>query len=421
MFIDDHSTVLNYSTSEFESNKYEIQLTNDFANVTYGSGLFNISGTILSNSSYKRIYAYFSSSGFPKTVTAVTGLEQIYPPVTGTPRVFNRWINTQASNFTINTAQNIQETASFENGYKVTFSNSYGSSFTDGIINADGQQKSSPYSLAIKQGNSTTASAINQNKYVPNSNNYIELTLDHWSATLPVTPTQNDQTYYCYLKGKPVHTSRNLRANDSSFGSNVQLTWNEFNDPDITGYQIWRRVKHNGVLGDPVMLAFVSNRYTTSYIDYDYVISQYLVDLLKYDVRAVCDPGYFNGWDQPAISTEIDYIDVFGQMSFFTNSDNNQLSEISFEQGLPSEYSMSNYPNPFNPTTTINYQLPESGFVTVKVFDILGKEVTLLVNENKSAGYYTVNFNGSNLTSGVYIYTIQVNGITQSKKMLQTK
>ncbi len=89
---------------------------------------------------------------------------------------------------------------------------------------------------------------------------------------------------------------------------------------------------------------------------------------------------------------------------------------------LPTDYALrQNNPNPFNPTTTINYQLPENGFVTIKVYDMLGKEVTTLVNENKSAGYHKVNFDASKLTSGVYVYTINVNNFIQSKKMLLMK
>lgn len=89
---------------------------------------------------------------------------------------------------------------------------------------------------------------------------------------------------------------------------------------------------------------------------------------------------------------------------------------------LPTDYALGqNYPNPFNPTTTINYQLPQDGFVTIKVSDILGKEVVTLVNENKSAGYYKVDFNTSRLTSGVYVYTITANNFSQSKKMLLVK
>lgn len=86
------------------------------------------------------------------------------------------------------------------------------------------------------------------------------------------------------------------------------------------------------------------------------------------------------------------------------------------------EYKLSqNYPNPFNPSTIINYSVKDAGLVKIKVFDILGSEVATLVNENKSAGTYTVEFNAANLPSGVYIYTLQVNGFTSSKKMLLMK
>lgn len=92
------------------------------------------------------------------------------------------------------------------------------------------------------------------------------------------------------------------------------------------------------------------------------------------------------------------------------------------DPNLPSNYELSqNYPNPFNPETVISYQLPEIGHVTLKIYNTLGEEVALLVNENKSPGYYKVNFDGSKLTSGIYFYTIQTNGFTQSKKMLLIK
>ncbi|MEW6196962.1 MAG: T9SS type A sorting domain-containing protein [Bacteroidota bacterium] len=107
------------------------------------------------------------------------------------------------------------------------------------------------------------------------------------------------------------------------------------------------------------------------------------------------------------------------------------LMKESIFEPKPTEYSISNYPNPFNPTTTIKYQLPEAGLVTIKVYDILGKEVVELINEQKEAGYYEVNFSAkggsasgggaSNLPSGIYIYTIRAGKYVESKKMILMK
>ncbi|MBI1932406.1 MAG: T9SS type A sorting domain-containing protein [Ignavibacteriales bacterium] len=80
-----------------------------------------------------------------------------------------------------------------------------------------------------------------------------------------------------------------------------------------------------------------------------------------------------------------------------------------------------NYPNPFNPTTTISYQLPEKSIVTLKVYDILGREIAELVNESKEAGNYKVTFDASNLSSGIYYYQIKAGNFIQLRKMLLIK
>ncbi|MGV8017177.1 MAG: T9SS type A sorting domain-containing protein [Ignavibacteria bacterium] len=88
----------------------------------------------------------------------------------------------------------------------------------------------------------------------------------------------------------------------------------------------------------------------------------------------------------------------------------------------PVTYNLSqNYPNPFNPVTKINYALPKQGLVSMKVYDILGKEVATLVNEVKNAGNYSVEFNASHLSSGIYFYKISVNGFSEVKKMTLIK
>jgi len=85
-----------------------------------------------------------------------------------------------------------------------------------------------------------------------------------------------------------------------------------------------------------------------------------------------------------------------------------------------------NYPNPFNPTTTIKYQIPELRFITLKLYDVLGNEVATLVNEEKPAGSYEIDFNGNELTSGIYFYQLRADdpessseqGFVETKKMI---
>ncbi|OAN61888.1 hypothetical protein A8B79_05560 [Balneola sp. EhC07] len=94
------------------------------------------------------------------------------------------------------------------------------------------------------------------------------------------------------------------------------------------------------------------------------------------------------------------------------------------EQGdLPKEFGLSqNYPNPFNPSTTINYALPKASDVSIDVFNILGKKVASLVNQRKTAGNHSVQFQAANLSSGVYFYTLRVGGrVLKSQRMLLIK
>ena len=95
---------------------------------------------------------------------------------------------------------------------------------------------------------------------------------------------------------------------------------------------------------------------------------------------------------------------------------------IQSDLSVPTDYALDqNYPNPFNPATTITYQLPKSGSVTLKIYDMLGKEVKTLVNEQKEMGKYTVQFDASSLASGMYVYQLRVNDYTSTKKMLLLK
>jgi len=82
---------------------------------------------------------------------------------------------------------------------------------------------------------------------------------------------------------------------------------------------------------------------------------------------------------------------------------------------------LQNFPNPFNPSTVISYSIPQSGFVQLKVYDLLGREVVSLVNEEQAMGNYEVEFNASGLTSGIYFYKLECNGFSKTKKLILMK
>ncbi len=89
---------------------------------------------------------------------------------------------------------------------------------------------------------------------------------------------------------------------------------------------------------------------------------------------------------------------------------------------VPNNFSLSqNYPNPFNPSTRINYELPITNYVSIKVYDVLGNEIETLVNEKQNAGSYSVNFNAASLPSGIYFYKLVTEIFSETKKMILKK
>jgi len=112
------------------------------------------------------------------------------------------------------------------------------------------------------------------------------------------------------------------------------------------------------------------------------------------------------------------------QWNFASNFDVaiESVTGINEANTTPASFQLSqNYPNPFNPTTTMAYQIPSEGLVTLNVYDILGNEITTLVNERKAKGSYTVVFDASNLANGMYLYQLKAEGYVSTKKMIFLK
>lgn len=121
-------------------------------------------------------------------------------------------------------------------------------------------------------------------------------------------------------------------------------------------------------------------------------------------------------------SVPSDFAQTFGVKQGISDP-NGPDNFASSNSDLPKEYRLNqNYPNPFNPSTNIQFDLPEDNFVTIKIYNILGKEVIKLVNEYKQAGRYSVSFEGSMLSSGVYFYKFAANGnVIDTKRLVILK
>ena len=179
-------------------------------------------------------------------------------------------------------------------------------------------------------------------------------------------------------------------------GSNVELKWSTSSELNNAGFDIeraidngqltivnWNKignVRGNGTINEPKEYSFTDRNLTSG----------------KYSYR-------------------LKQIDFNGNFIYY-----NLNGEINI--GTPEKFELSqNYPNPFNPETKISFNLPSDSKVSLKVFDMTGREVSELVNDFKPAGYYSVNFSASSLSSGVYYYTISAGSFVNTKKMLVIK
>ena len=173
-------------------------------------------------------------------------------------------------------------------------------------------------------------------------------------------------------------------------GRSVILKWSTSSEINNSGFDIERSVNNiwnkigyaagNGTVNSPNSYSFTDNNLNTGI--YNYRLKQ---------------------------------VDYNGNFQYY-----NLVNEIQI--GIPEKFELSqNYPNPFNPSTSINYNLPADSRVNIRIFDISGKEVYNLLDEFKTAGYHTVNFNAASFSSGIYFYTINTDNFTATKKMTLLK
>jgi len=187
----------------------------------------------------------------------------------------------------------------------------------------------------------------------------------------------------------------------------VILLWETATELNNFGFEVERSVVSDQRSENWVMIGFVEGHgNSNSPKEYSFVDNKTsevlenlsgLNDKLQYRLKQIDYDGQF------------DYSEIITVETLRTTS-------------LPTTFALEqNYPNPFNPSTIIDYSVPSTEFVTIKVFDVLGNTVSTLINESKEAGKYNVTFDASNLTSGIYFYSINAGGFTQVKKMMLVK
>lgn len=186
-------------------------------------------------------------------------------------------------------------------------------------------------------------------------------------------------------------------------GDNPTLSWDENTEPDLDGYKIYQKQGS----GSYSFLIQVDNT-TTSYTDNGVTIT--------------------GGKFDPSVYYKITAFDTEELESGYSNEVSVKSNTIS-KEGFLNEFVQDNlsyhladaYPNPFNPQTKIHYSISEDGHVLLVVYDLMGKEIETLINEDETKGRYSVNFNASNLPSGIYFYTLFSGNFFKTKKMMLLK
>ncbi|MFN3426952.1 MAG: choice-of-anchor Q domain-containing protein [Candidatus Thermochlorobacter sp.] len=174
----------------------------------------------------------------------------------------------------------------------------------------------------------------------------------------------------------------------------VELRWSTASEQNNAGFEVQRRSENRGVGSEAwQVLGFVRGNGTTSAAQSYAFVDQTASGKVHYRLKQVDFDGTFE-----------------------------YSPTIEVEAGLPRTFELSqNYPNPFNPTTVISYQLPVSSEVSLKIYDMLGRQVATLVEGRQEAGRYQVAFNAVQLASGLYFYRLQAGTFTQTRKMMLLK
>jgi len=281
-----------------------------------------------------------------------------------------------------------------ETGGFVVFSSSLDFDFNgDGFIDLSANNSGSPLLCYLNDGSGDFSFYIGNNLQFASASASGDFDNDG-DIDIAIKEYSNDKVAILLNGDSPLPVE--LSSFTSSVNSNsVKLNWSTSSEQYNSGFEIQRSIVKNETPDAWTKIGFTDGQgNSNTAASYTFEDKNLLSGKYKYRLKQIDFNGNFEIYD---LSNEVVI-------------------------GIPTSTElMQNYPNPFNPVTNISYRLSENGFVTLKVFDNSGREVKTLINEFKEAGYYTNEFNGSDLASGIYFYKLTAGDFVQTKKLSLVK
>jgi hypothetical protein len=262
------------------------------------------------------------------------------------------------------------------------------SSYSDGVVGETSQQYPNANQLYLAQ-NTSHLEARNHNEV---ESQLRRATLAYKDNILNSPPTS------------PINVSI------AWYNDHPRITWETNPEYDVQSYKIRKEVAGSSMIAATI----THNKYSTthSWIDYD-VDKPGKFDpqvLCKYKIKAVDIATNESNYSEE--------VSITGNTGLWKGNENGTEND---EQDIIEYNLASNYPNPFNPTTSITYKIPTDGFVNLTVYNSIGEVVDVLVNEFQAKSSYSIEFNASKLPSGIYLYKLQSNEFSEVKKMILAK
>ena len=295
-------------------------------------------------------------------------------------------------------------TANFLNEYDITFQNNFIDVVSGGVIEVGNTSYTAPKEVQVLQYNNVTGKAVNNQTF-----SSIKYTFENWSTGSTnieetFAPTGNT-IYTAHFEGRPLKVTGFQFL--QSVGESIRFSWNAHPNANVN-YRIYREI--SSVQG-PTLIATLSHG-TTSYTDVYYqMTSGYTEYLMFYDARAY--------YTTEATEADVDWHAVFG-------GDPIILPKTAGNAGAPIAFGVSNYPNPFNPNTTIYIELPEASSVTLAIYDLHGRDVRRWNLGHQNPGYIQIDWDGRDrsgklVSAGMYFYRLQARSIESEEHFLEVR